>query len=1761
MVNPFPCGFERLTQPGEAVSKPLKLRVFRQTSIRGRTAEVPVESHEVQTDADGRARFQLQLETGAMYVIRCEGFDRFDNAIAAQHSVQISDQKDNVRLRILADQTNFKVGQRAPIRVHWREAPAISLVTYQGARVLGYQLVTLQTGENTLEIPLEGKHAPNFDLHVAVMSDQQQAEGTARPVRFHQAQSALIVDRGLQVAIEASDDAPLDALTPGETIRLKVRTKDAQDNPISTELSLAMVQEALIKRFGEAHRPLDGFFQHHRRLSSVRTASSISFTYRPRTQKVSGLLLAERDRIRRESESSEELEALGDEALFDVPHTDRRSVLEGVNAEAVWSSSAAMAQQLEVAPQGQMAQQRQMSQSRDLGLRLQNAPGQAFGATRFNNQIQSNAVIQGGVVQFDGADVNQAVQQLKQIRPRRTASVAALYANGIVNHINLEGREATWGELAEDLIEQRATLMTGDATYETGYWNPSVITDKDGQAEVEITIPDLSTSWQVTAKGVTKETLIGQGSLKLVAKKDLFGTLKLPLAFTDGDELRIPATIHNQVLTKGELTATLLLTIGSQTMESVQTLPIERKGEQSLLFDLQVRRPDGEPIDLEVDATVSLVVKAGDYEDRYVRVLPVLPKGLPVFATASGSATGDTTAWVDFQDNQSVESPSLRVKMGPSVRASLLEVLSTEGNPFRCSIAPQSDSNASNLMAALALHRLFAQSRDADQPDVISLDQRIRAEISQIVVSQRDDGGWGWAGSQNASDRNVSSRTVWALALAKKAGYFVADPAWDGAINFLRAQLSQTGNADYESKAVLLQGLASAGAGDFALANRLFRNRPSLSTSALLHLALALNEMERPSLALDVLKVVEKRDFTQIQTRRKSNQASLPWSHSNLELKALYAIALQEAAPKSTKIEPVVERLLSDRQGARWSPDKATGPATLAAAQWLEGTKFETDRYQIDLMVNDQHVETVVFDRDTRAQVFEVPREILKPRGKQRIQFRLTGRGQFTYQCELQGYVPSDQIKSTSEDWRVSRYYEPALIERNGKAIPRGFDVLRGGYQSFRNSLTQLPVGQRGEVSLWIRRAGVGSDTPDEHLEYLVVTEPIPAGASVLEDSIRGKFDRYEISPGAITFYLGNRIRSTTLQYRLHGYIPGQYSVLPTVVRDAYRPDLMAVTPSRDLDVIPAGAKSEDEYRLTPRELFELGQLAYGERRMHDVVKHLESLLSDWKLRADFEKRATQMLLDAHLEIGPSHRVVHYFEIVKEKYPELEIPYGQILKIGKAYHEMGEYERCYLIFRATVESSFLTDSQIAGFLQEQHEPLRAVDFMNDLLREYPPETYAASATFDLAQQVYSIAETVAQNQQFRDKNVTRIDLIRQAGAMLTTFLTAYPNDPSADQAAFSYANALLDLERYEAAIEACKRFVRRYPKSRDIDGFWYTIGYCHFAQGQHREALEVCRKVVEMQRRDPKSGRMLPSSNRERAIYILGQIYHSLGEAANAISEYTRVSSKFADAKEAIEYFTRKAISIPEVTQIPPDKPTKVELEFRNIANCMVQVYRIDLMKFGLLKRNLSDITSINLAGIRPLHEEKLELGDGKDYQDRSQEVDLPLAKEGAYLVVCRGDGLHTSGLVLISSLRVDIQEDPQSGRVRATVRDEASDYLAGVHVKVIGSCNEAFVSGDTDLRGVFVADGIHGETTAIAQLDRDRYAFFRGKTYLGVPENNAANEPASQVPSRTPRRKGYSELLEGVRGRNSAIIQDNLKRQNDLFFNDDSGVRVKRVK
>ena len=167
--------------------------------------------------------------------------------------------------------------------------------------------------------------------------------------------------------------------------------------------------------------------------------------------------------------------------------------------------------------------------------------------------------------------------------------------------------------------------------------------------------------------------------------------------------------------------------------------------------------------------------------------MPLVPYGVPVYAAASGVATTDTTAWVESPKNMTIERPTLSILVGPTMDQSLLDVLFAA--PPACQfdvgrIASDMETATSDLMAAIGLQKMLGprcrRRRRARKPK--RLDARIRSAISLLLSSQSGDGGWGWTGSGGASERYATSRVLWALSLARKAGYNVPDDQFQKAV-------------------------------------------------------------------------------------------------------------------------------------------------------------------------------------------------------------------------------------------------------------------------------------------------------------------------------------------------------------------------------------------------------------------------------------------------------------------------------------------------------------------------------------------------------------------------------------------------------------------------------------------------------------------------------------------------------------------------------------------------------------------------------------------------------------------------------------------------------------------------------------------------------------------------------------------------------------------------------------------------------------------
>ena len=148
--------------------------------------------------------------------------------------------------------------------------------------------------------------------------------------------------------------------------------------------------------------------------------------------------------------------------------------------------------------------------------------------------------------------------------------------------------------------------------------------------------------------------------------------------------------------------------------------------------------------------------------------------------------------------------------------------------------------------------------------------------------------------------------------------------------------------------------------------------------------------------------------------------------------------------------------------------------------------------------------------------------------------------------------------------------------------------------------------------------------------------------------------------------------------------------------------------------------------------------------------------------------------------------------------------------------------------------------------------------------------------------------------------------------------------------------------------------------------------------------------------------------------------------------------------------------------------------------------------------------------------------------------------------------------------MRIEVQEDPPAGRLRVNIVNALTrEYVKRVHVKVIGSANAAFVSGETDLRGVFVADGIDGIATATARDTANRYAFHRGTLTLGSPPPPPvpqASARARDQQGRPSREQAPADYLSNLKGENRLMQISNSAILDSLFKQQQKGVQVQKT-
>jgi len=1219
-----------------------------------------------------------------------------------------------------------------------------------------------------------------------------------------------------------------------------------------------------------------------------------------------------------------------------------------------------------------------------------------------------------------------------------------------------------------------------------GRWLPIIVTGADGKALVTLKMPETTTAWRLTARGCTVETLVGETSTTTLTRKDFFVELKTPSFLREGDEIRVVGRLHNLTDFAGDVPLTLRILDAKDPSKVLATLEksvaVVAKGGAEVAFDSFT-------IPSLLNVTFELTGVGGALKDTLKQTIPVQPWGLSFAAHAGGSATADTAAILQLPEGREYSSTWMTLSVGPDMENAVLEMALRQHGPMADYVRimpPTWGSYPGNELLAVASALSYVNAGKLNGVETRQLADRARALVAEVVASQAPNGSW----NSGITSDYTTARTFWGLIAARNAGIFVHKDCIEKSAAFLLKQLEKLDANDNDSKAIILHALSMDRRADFAACNRLYRDRNSLGSATLAYLTRAFFSLDRKEIAAELAGILEaKAKVVPNQPVVWESGYKLVWLNDTAETTALVLMALAESKPDSPRADAAAQSLLQAHGCFDFPSGRAHGPAVAALATWFGLAKELAADMEILLSVNAKHVGSVKSVASNKLQIFEVPTEAII-QGENRVEIKMRGRGRFTYAATLVGFSPD--TKATENTVR------PAVTQLHHLHAPLEYRGIPIDMESS-SPVDHLENGQQVRVT-------IQSNNNYYENRWFVLDIPLPAGARLVDNaSLKESRNRIiEVLPTSLRVYFTGNFPD--ISYNLTGYVPGKFRILPAVVREVGNPEFMSVGPTRELIVLASGEQSPDPYVMNLNERFTLGQCHFNDG---EDAKALEYLAAVFKEDPRFnESELARMLLWIYTK--PPHydanKIVEMFEILRERFPSLEVPFDKILIVGKAYQDINEHERAWLVFRAVISASFANDSLISAVLEDEGRFLGSIDFQERVWREYPDSAEVVTAYFALTQLLYEKAPAAQELPMEDNVQPDKLSMLTRTVNTLRSFLALYPTDPLADDAGFSLCNGMLDLKNYPLVVSLSREFATLHPDSELAPSFQYLTALGLFWQNQYAEALAAARVVADGDSRD-----------RDFARYILGQIYHAQSKPADAIAWYAKVKELYPDAAEAIRYFENKTIGIEEVRVVKPGTPVSLNLKYRNIKEAFIQVYRVDLMKLYLQQKNLSAITSVQLAGIKPESELTITLGDGMDYVEKERAIPLALKDEAAYLVICRGDDLFTSGMVLITPLKIEIQEDSASGRVRANVLDTAKGgYRPEVHVKAIGTSDSEFRSGETDLRGLFIADNLHGKATVIAREGNSRYAFFRGTTWLGTPENAPA-QPIAPTQQKKP--------------------------------------------
>ncbi|HEX2733139.1 MAG TPA: Ig-like domain-containing protein [Polyangiaceae bacterium] len=621
----------------------------------------------------------------------------------------------------------------------------------------------------------------------------------------------------------------------------------------------------------------------------------------------------------------------------------------------------------------------------------------------------------------------------------------------------------------------------------TPYFNPSLVTDAQGNAEITVKLSQLLTSFRISAIAVSRDDYFGVGAGRVETRQPLMARPTLPRFLRVGDRFDAGVVVSSADTVAHDTTVSLNasgITLNSEKQQQLRVGPGESV-EARFHFgatDAGTARFEFGAIDRNVGDRVRIELPV---------TMPVVPQAVALYGktdSVAAEAIGDLSS-----ANRTYG--ELRVTTAATALVGLEEGFSQLIDyPYGCT-----EQLSSRLLPLLPLQSL---AKDFGVPLPSDVNATIRASLDQISRRQNYGGGFGLWDNDPESHPWVTAYAYYVLDEARVRGWAVDDNVLSNARQYLTNYVEATPDEWYRPSLAFIAFVLSK---HYGVSNELLdRLMNDDRNDALFVKALILETLTSAKLGGGAAnesnawrdRLAKKRAVLQAALeagiRLNGNRASIVGGDYSLykyvfdsetRTQAMVLSALLAANPKHPLAESLARGLLDQRKGGQWRSTQETAFALLALDRYRHDQEAVTPNFSAKVTLGSQVLgETRHQGRSLQQGLLTLPMAKLPAAGSL-LAFRKQGEGTLFYQALLR-YAPN-QLPSQALDHGFS-------VTQNLYPIARG-EVPAAMAEGYAPGQTTFSAGSTVLAQLTVT-------TPIER-DFVVIESPLPAGLEAIDTS------------------------------------------------------------------------------------------------------------------------------------------------------------------------------------------------------------------------------------------------------------------------------------------------------------------------------------------------------------------------------------------------------------------------------------------------------------------------------------------------------------------------------------------------------------------------------------------------------------------------------------------------------------------------------------